>query len=159
MRYYRLYEKVPGRSPLGYGRAGGRWNPTGIPMIYLSRFSSTNFLELLSIRGPFVTSIKWSMAIYNIEHDIPSLDLNALPENWNALPHPPSTQALGLTWLREAEFPLLKVPSARLPLQAFPEEHNLLLNPFSPNFEGWVKNEETWDVSFLLNSPDQLFKA
>lgn len=155
MRYYRLYEKVPGRSPLGYGRAGGRWNRAGIPMIYLSRFSSTNLLELLSIRGPYVTSVCWTLVVFNIDYDIPSLDLKALPENWNALPHPPAIQSLGQTWMREAEFPLLKVPSARLPLQAFPEEHNLLLNPLSPNYEQWFEIEEAWDVSFLLNSPGQ----
>jgi RES domain-containing protein len=152
MRYFRLYEKVLGRNPLGYGRAGGRWNRPGMPMIYLSNYSSTNFLELLSIRGPFVTAVNCTMAVYNIDQEVPMLSLNALPENWNSLPHSSTTQALGETWIREAGLPFLIVPSARLPLQAFPAEHNLLVNPLFPDFGKSLKVEEIWEVDFLLNS-------
>jgi hypothetical protein len=38
--------------------------------------------------------------------------LEELPRDWAAYPRPPSTQAFGLRWIREARAPLLGVPSA-----------------------------------------------
>lgn len=55
MKYFRLIENLPNRSPLGFGIGASRWNHWGTPIIYSCSMSSLNFLELLSIKGSVVT--------------------------------------------------------------------------------------------------------
>ncbi|WP_009032972.1 hypothetical protein [Indibacter alkaliphilus] len=65
-QYFRLIEDLPGRTPLGYGPRSGRWNLYGTPVIYACSYTSLNFLELLSIRGPVVTQSQWSLVIFEV---------------------------------------------------------------------------------------------
>jgi hypothetical protein len=45
----------------------------------------------------------------------------------------------------------LKVPSCRIPLANYSQEHNLLINPLHPEFNEKVRVTDTWDVSFEVN--------
>lgn len=151
MKYFRLIEEVPDRTPLGYGTAGGRWNLNGTPMIYASNFSSITFMELLSIKGPIVTSTKWVLVMLEVLGDIPQLDSADLPSDWYRRPYPHSTQEFGTQWAQSMTTPYLKVPSCRIPLSSYPLEHNLLINPLHPERNNLVKVISTEQVSFELN--------
>jgi RES domain-containing protein len=152
LRYFRLIEKLPGRLPLGYGPGSGRWNPYGVPLIYACSHSALNFLELLSIKGPVVSLADWSLVQFELTGDIPYLSVEDLPEDWAKRPHPKSTQEIGLYWASAKETVALKIPSCRIPLINYPEEHNLLLNPLHPEFSKKIKLIEETEVSFALNS-------
>lgn len=52
-----------------------------------------------------------------------------LPTDWNAWPHPASTQRLGTRWFEEEASVVLEVPSA-----VVPKQKNYLLNPQHPRF-------------------------
>jgi RES domain-containing protein len=151
LNYFRLIEKLPGRTALGFGPGSGRWNPYGTPFIYASSHTSLNFLELLSIKGPVVTLAKWSLVQIEIEDDLPYLGIEYLPNDWDRRPHSKSTQSIGNYWAKQQDSYALKVPSCRIPLINYPKEHNLLINPLHPEFIEKVKLIEETDVSFAIN--------
>lgn len=145
MKAYRLIENIPGRSALGYGLGGGRWNQYGTPMIYCCNVSSLNFLEMLSIKGVVVSQSNWSLITLEIQVELSYLEPDELPTEWRNRPYPISTQQIGTMWAKEMVSPVLKVPSCRIPLSKFSEEYNLLINPLHPEFPNaieFVKQEE-----------------
>lgn len=151
MVYFRLIEDLPERSPLGYGLAGGRWNAFGTPLVYACNCSALNFLELLCIKGPMVSTSAWLLVQMEILGSIPSLSVEDLPNDWNARPYPPSTQDFGTYWAKKRISPVLKVPFCRLPISSFPLEHNLLINPLHEAFSQVVKLKTVERVSFEVN--------
>lgn len=151
MRYFRLIENLPGRDPLGFGMGPGRWNVNGTPVIYASSVSALNFLELLSIKGPIVTESSWKLVSLEVLGPIPELEVDGLPISWKNRPYPRTTQELGSIWAKRELSPCLKIPSCRIPLANFYQEHNLLINPLHPEFKQKIKVTDTWDVSFEVN--------
>ena len=135
MRYFRLYEKLDGRAPLGYGRADGRWNMQGSPLIYCSNTLSLTMLEQYTIRGRAVEDVIWELAELELRDEIPFVELDDLLKDWNSRPYPKSTLLFGTQWASENMGLCLAVPSIRIPLFRFPEEHNLLVNPLHPAFQ------------------------
>jgi RES domain-containing protein len=152
VRYFRLIEDLAGRRPLGYGLGAGRWNEFGTPVIYGCSVISLNFLELLSIKGAVVTQSKWKLIELEIPEQIPELDVSQLPSDWKNRPHPRSTQEFGTAWAKGMISPVLKIPSCRIPLNSYPSEYNVLINPLHPDFLSTVKVMEECDVSFEVNS-------
>lgn len=152
MEYYRLMENLPDRTPLGYGPAGARWNIKGVPLIYACNNVSLNFLELLSIKGPSVADANWILVTLEISGEIPHLSPNSLPEDWKRRPYPSSTQQIGGRWAQKKASAYLKVPSCRIPLTGYPQEHNLLINPLHPDFNTLVKYVKSEPVAYELNS-------
>ena len=134
MTYYRLYENLPSRTPFGFGVARARWNHTGVPIIYLSNHSSIAINEMLSIKGPVVAKSTWILASFHISGPLPEIPFPELPKDWNARPAADSTRNYGTDWAAKNEDVCIKVPSARLNLSAFPNEHNLLVNPMHNDF-------------------------
>jgi RES domain-containing protein len=128
-----------------------RWNEFGTPLIYACSVSSLNLLELLSIKGPVVTQSQWKLALLSIADPIPELDVSFLPTDWKNRPYPRSTQEFGSAWAKGMISPVLKIPSCRIPLNSFPNEHNLLINPLHRDFTKHVKIDQEWDVSFEVN--------
>lgn len=149
---FRLIEAVPGRSALGYGMAPARWNLFGTPIIYEASVSSLNFLELLSIKGHSVTQSRWKLVELEVTDSIPELDPDSLSPDWKNCPHPHSTQEFGIQWAKSMISPALKVPSCRTPLYRYPDEYNVLINPFHPDFLNYIKVIKEWDATFEVNS-------
>ena len=152
MKYYRLYEDIPARLPLGFGLGGGRWNHHGVPIIYLSNFPSIVIIEILSIKGSTVARSNWKICAFEIKGPIPELGLNNIPKDWNKRPASRSTKDIGTLWARKMESVFLKVPSARLNLSAYSDEHNLLVNPLHPDFRKVVNYIGSEDFNFQLNN-------
>lgn len=108
MKYFRLMEALPDRSPLGHGAAGARWNLNREPLIYACNHVAINYLELLSIKGTSVAKCSWALVIIEVIGDIPSLDPTTLPSNWRMRPYPKSTQQTGNQWAQKKASPYLK---------------------------------------------------
>lgn len=154
MKYYRLFEDIPARSALGFGPGGARWNHKGIPIIYLSSYSSIAINEMLSIKGPIVAKSNWILATYEINGDIDAILPKNLPNDWNVRPAPRSTKDIGTIWANSMKTICLKVPSARLNLSSYPEEHNLLVNPLHPDFRNEIIPIKLEAFDFQINDID-----
>ncbi len=151
MDYFRIIQRKHAGSPLGYGNMAGRWNPRNVPVIYACSAVSLSMTEYLCIRGTSLLSTKWSLITYTIDIDIPSLEKDTLPVEWDSRPYPLTTQLFGYDWVRNQASVCLKVPSARLLLSAYPREHNLVVNPFHPDFQKTVTVKSVEDLHFHLN--------
>ena len=109
---------------------GGRWNNSGIPVIYASLNRATTYMEAL---------VNWTLPGFPkkrviVEIEIPdsiviSYLSEILPMNWDTYPYIPFTQTYGDNWLKACSSLCLKVPSA-----AVADEWNLLINPAHPEF-------------------------
>jgi RES domain-containing protein len=151
MIYYRLMVDDPSFTPLGFGSGCGRWNPNGVPVIYACNQTSLNFLELLSIKGSVVSQSNWSLVQLEIPGEIPYLSAEDLPFNWRNRPYPTSTQKIGSMWVQRSISAALKIPSCRIPLSSYPDEHNLLINPFHADFTPSIRIKTIEPVNFELN--------
>ncbi len=110
-------------------RAGGRWNPIGVPVVYTSASTALAALELLvHIESDVLNDFAILSASFH-EALVDELDPDTLPQDWSAVPPPPALQQIGLDWATSKRSPVLKVPSAVVPI-----EFNYLLNPEHPDF-------------------------
>src|SRR5690606_20848841 len=110
-----------------------------------------NFLELLSIKGSIVTASSWLLVMLEISGEVPALSADDLPKNWRIRPYPYTTQQFGTQWAKNALSPVLKVPSCRIPITRYPEEHSLVINPLHEELQKTVKLVESENVSFEVN--------
>lgn len=152
MQYFRIMSELYHLDPYASSANAGRWNPKGTSMIYAASSPALAQLEYLCIKGNVVTATRWFMITYEIAKtdSIGALDKATLPPDWNVLPHGKATQAFGQAWLKENEFPFLRVPSARLALAFYPQEHNLLINPAYAGLKKILKVTEHVPFGFLL---------
>lgn len=117
-------------SGLGAEKAGGRWNPRGIPVLYTSINSSLAILELLVHMDYDLLPNDMVLARINIpDGSIKELTEVDLPKNWRDNPAPDSLKELGRGWVKANKQLALKVPSAVNPI-----EHNYILNVDHPLF-------------------------
>ncbi len=150
MFYYRLMEDLDDHTPYGIGGAGARWHHKGVPMIYATNTTSLSFMEFVSIKGAMVMNTAFKMVTYDIDYDIPRLDLSDLPSDWMMDPHPISTKNMGSRWVMDKTSPFLRVPTCRIPLSAYPTEHNLLINPEHPEMAANIRVVDVEKVHFRL---------
>ena len=112
--------------------AGGRWNKIGIPMIYTADSLALAALEIM-VHLPGSELLKNIFLRIPVRFDnrlVKSLNLINLPEDWDNLPPPDSTQTIGTEWALKKESVLYKVPSTIIR-----EEFNYLINPLHPDFK------------------------
>lgn len=115
----------------GARRVGGRWNPRGVPLVYLADSIALATLEVLVHLQDVETLPAYSLAEIRFDASlVRELRTRDLPEDWNAYPHPRSTKALGQEWVDSGSSALLRVPSS-----VSPREANYLLNPAHPDAE------------------------
>lgn len=152
MQVYRIYIDREGYSALGYGLAGARWNKAYTPVIYAASAVSLTMLEHLSIRGAAVSDFRWKIAVLELDAEPQRIDLKGLPKDWDYRPHPRSTQELGSRWALKKESLVLAVPSARIPLNYFEQEYNVLINPFHPDFLKKIKVLSEEEIPFAINA-------
>jgi len=108
---------------------GGRWNHSGVPMVYAAHTRALAAMEsLVHFRGA-----ERKIAFVAFEVEVPDrlvlrLSPTDLPKGWRARGISPATQDLGSRWQREGRSVALAVPSVIIP-----EELCVLLNPDHPD--------------------------
>jgi RES domain-containing protein len=154
MHCYRIMQERYAVAPYSFSGSAARWNPKGVNMIYAAGSPALAQLEYLCIRGHVVGTQAWRMIIYEIRDEtlIGEINPSHLPRDWNALPHSLTTQELGKQWLASSDSPFLRVPSARLHLQFFPADFNLLINPDFPDLKNVLAVTASVPFSYLLNA-------
>ena len=132
MRAWRIVkEKHAATAFSGEGeyRSGGRWNSVGTRVVYASATQALATLENLVHLNP---KIFFRYSAFEIQFDVAMLEkfsVVLLPANWRDEPPPPSTQAVGDRWVKEARSAVLELPSVIVR-----GETNYLLNPAHPDF-------------------------
>lgn len=110
---------------------GGRWNPTGIPVIYTAESLSLATLEIIVHLGGEELLCRRFIKIpvsFNAS-EVFTFPRRKLPKDWTRLPPSESTQIIGHKWIVQTEYAVLKVPCTIIK-----EDHNFLINPNHPNF-------------------------
>jgi len=110
---------------------GGRWNPKGIPAVYLSDHPALAALEVFIHLKSAATKIEFVMYRVEIPIEVPVLEMTVadLPAGWRNEPPSHETMAIGEKWIKEGKATVLKVPSVLVPAAA-----NLVLNPRHKDF-------------------------
>lgn len=108
---------------------GGRWNPVGIAVLYLSEFISLSILEILVRANKFTSPDTYTLLSIQIpESSIVNIEMIKLKKNWQH--HIEYTRSIGEDFLKINQTLTLKVPSAIVP-----QEHNFLINPMHKDFK------------------------
>ena len=108
---------------------GGRWNPVGISVVYVSEFISLSILEILVRVDKYNSPDTYTLLNIQIpENSISNLDFKNLRAGWQN--HVEYTRAIGEEFLKANQTLVLKVPSAIVP-----QEHNFLINPLHKDFK------------------------
>ena len=108
----------------------GRWHTQGHKIVYTAQNLSLASLEV------FVHLESDRLKLVAIEAKIPEklkieeTKISALPDNWQDTKQYPLLQQLGRDWLLSQRTPILRVPSAIVPV-----EYNYLINPEHPDFQ------------------------
>ena len=134
MEVFRLTSQQFANSLSGKGAAikGARWNSVGVEVIYTAANRSLAMAEV-AVHFTLATLPKnFMMVTIHIPDEIEILKLNnsQLPFNWNAFPHPQSTQQIGDQFIAENKFCVMQIPSV-----VTKGDYNLLINPTHPLFE------------------------
>ncbi|MEI9921329.1 MAG: RES family NAD+ phosphorylase [Bacteroidota bacterium] len=133
MEAYRLSRKKYAAPLSGTGAAikGARWNSIGIEMLYTA---SNRSLAMAEVAVHFTLATlpgDYMMVGIFIPDDISLQKVNVadLPADWNAFPHPITTQTIGDRFVAENKYCVLQIPSA-----VTLGDYNLLVNPKHPDF-------------------------
>jgi RES domain-containing protein len=134
MEVYRLTREKFAEPLSGKGAAikGARWNSMGVALIYTAINRSLAMAEVAVHFTLATVPDDYVMLSLFIPDDISiqKTDPSDLPANWNAFPHPPSTQLIGDNFVAESKYCILQVPSA-----VTQGDYNLLINPKHPDFK------------------------
>ena len=110
---------------------GGRWNSSGIAMVYTAGSKSLATLELLVHLN--TTSVLPSFSICPVDFAdslVELVDPATLPRDWRQTPPPLSLQVVGDDWISRGSSVVLRVPSA-----VIESEYNYLINPVPSDFK------------------------
>lgn len=118
----------------GARKMGGRWNPQGIPVAYLTESRALAALEILVHTGRAAVHLSWVV----IEAEIPAklIDddaLNNLPAGWDDVASPSVSRKFGAEWVRRGENAAILLPSVIVP-----NERIIMLNVRHPDFRKFV---------------------
>lgn len=133
MVVFRLVRKKFSSSLSGKGAAlrGARWNSIGVELIYTAGNRSLAMAEVavhLTLASLPADYLMMSISIPD-DVEIASVSVNDLPGNWNAFPHPLSTQQIGDAFAADANYAVLRIPSV-----VTQGDFNYLINPKHPDF-------------------------
>jgi RES domain-containing protein len=114
----------------GARRVGGRWNPPGIPVVYMSVSRGLAALEILVHAGRDVIQLDWSVISAEVPEDwIEKTEVGNLPRGWDALLSSQASREFGAEWVRAGRRLAILLPSAIIP-----EEQVLMVNVRHPDF-------------------------
>ena len=154
MRIWRLQKKryvSPVFTCQGSLKTHGRWHRRGTQVAYASEHPAVAALEKLAGLGSREMARQSNLMLLPIDirpdRHLEVLSEDDLPEDWDAFPHPRSTQEIGVKWVEEQRSVVLSVPSASMHAS-----QNFLINPFHPHFQELEQGEPmafNWDTRFL----------
>ncbi|MFZ4859989.1 MAG: RES family NAD+ phosphorylase [Desulfuromonadaceae bacterium] len=127
---------------------GGRWNPSGIPMIYASTSVALASIEcFVNTPSGIVSQSNFQRVDIWIPDDAPSevIQTTDLPSNWASTPAPDFLSEIGRKWAEICSSLILIVPSAALG----GHENNVLINSLHPQMKE-VKVNSILPFSFDL---------
>jgi RES domain-containing protein len=144
MIVFRLSKSRYSRDLSGCGarKSGGRWNSKGVSMIYTSESRALCTAEI-AVHTPLGNlPPDYDLITLFIEDQVKIFELKPsdLPKNWKE--HLTSTQRAGDEFIRQANYLIMKVPSA-----VVQGDSNFLLNPDHPEI-GKVKIQKTEGFGF-----------
>ncbi len=146
MEVFRLSRRKFADSLSGKGAAtkGGRWNSTGVELIYTAANRSLAMAEVAVHFTLATLPPDYVMITIFIPDQISmrKVNLSDLPADWNTFPHPVSTQLIGDRIVAENKSCLIQVPSA-----VTKGDFNILINPNHPEFAG-IKITDISSVPF-----------
>jgi RES domain-containing protein len=109
-----------------------RWNGEGAPVIYAAQSRALAVLEMLGhLEGGELFEAYVIVEIGLDTSMVERVEMSSLPDNWRADPPPAQLKQFGDEWIKRAECPVLRVPSALIP-----EENNFIVNTDHPEFRG-----------------------
>ncbi len=112
---------------------GARWNVAGQPVIYFATDMATALVEAANyLPAPDLVPATHCKATYIVDGEVPIeyLDSNVLPDDWDAMPYPASTQLIGEQFLLKCDALFLMVPSVGVGSR---DEYNVAVaNPLHP---------------------------
>lgn len=133
MEAYRLSREMYALTLSGKGAAlkGARWNSIGVELIYTAGNRSLAMAEVAVHFTLATLPADYMMVTIYIPDDITLQKINAadLPSDWNAFPHPVSTQAIGDQFVADNRHCILQIPSS-----VTQGDYNLLIKPNHPDF-------------------------
>lgn len=108
-------------------RAESRWNPKGVPALYLSEYPALALLEVMVPMHLSFDDIPLSLKLIAIEIMPGALvsPMSDLPQGWQA--NEMTTRAMGGAWLKSVTGLMLPVPSALVA-----HATNFIVNPRHP---------------------------
>jgi RES domain-containing protein len=110
---------------------GGRWNPAGLPVVYLADTRALAALETLVHAEGSLHKVRYVRYPVTFPKQLVEMaELSGEADALASLMVSPRTQAVGQAWFERASQPVLEVLSAIIP-----EEVNYLLNPRHPKFD------------------------
>ena len=128
----------------GARKFGGRWNPPGVPVVYLTESRALSALEILVHFGRDVAKASWKLIEVEVpENLIEEISLSRLPRGWDDLSSTSVSRQLGARWVEKAADLGILLPSAIIP-----EERILMLNVRHPGFS---KMKISKPVPFLFD--------
>ncbi|CAN5711619.1 MAG: RES family NAD+ phosphorylase [Acidobacteria bacterium] len=133
MEAFRLSREKYAAPLSGKGAAmkGARWNSVGVELIYTASNRSLAMAEVaVHLTMATIPSDYVMLTIY-LPDDISTQKLTEtdLPTNWNAFPHPISTQVIGDKFIADNNYCVLQIPSV-----VTQGDYNLLINPYHSDF-------------------------
>jgi RES domain-containing protein len=115
-----------------------RWNSRGRPIIYCGEAVTSALVEVLvHLEIDPEDMPEYRLLTIDLPDDLPidAVEVASLPATWRQQPE--VTRTIGDKWLAEANFPILRVPSA-----IAPHTWNVLLNPLHPLLAGLVATSD-----------------
>lgn len=133
MEVFRLVREKFATPLSGRGAAikGARWNPTGIELIYTAQNRSLAMAEVAVHFTLATLPDDYMMMTIHIPDEISVQTLTEadLPPDWNAFPHPMSTQKIGYDFVTTNSYCVLILPSV-----VTKGDFNVLINPNHTDF-------------------------
>jgi RES domain-containing protein len=133
MEAFRLSRKKYASPLSGKGAAikGARWNSVGVEIIYTASNRSLAMAEIaVHLTLATIPSDYVMLTIYLPDYiSTQKLTLKDLPADWNAFPHPITTQFIGDKFIADNNYCVLQIPSV-----VTQGDYNLLINPHHSEF-------------------------
>jgi RES domain-containing protein len=108
----------------------GRWHFQGHKVIYTAESLALASLEVFVHLESSLVSLVAIKAHLPTNLEVEEIKAHNLPSNWQDVASYSLLQKIGQDWLTSRRTPILKVPSAIVPV-----ENNYLFNPEHPQFE------------------------